>query len=251
MGIERFPAAKKDLNKAIKHKDRGFAVRLTPNGSTRHVKVANLDTDCLAASIPGSSQAFILVEREHLEERIRTSDNESSLTISEDAAIRAIEMIDTEISGNRKLISRWRNRIAKGFGAISLNLRRIARNPPKSNEVKKLEREVSRLQDQINKESGTIIEMQIAGLIPMGQRAPIPLKHIEQMRYGCDWLSIAWKNDELHLFWVESNLSRTDNAPSLTKNERRFRNALRDGRVVNYHYHHWVDRNGKIIWKKS
>ena len=251
MGIERFPAAKKDLNKAIKHKDRGFAVRLTPNGSTRHVKVANLDTDCLAASIPGSTQAFILVEREHIEERIQTSDNESSITISEEVAIRAIEMIDTEISGNKRLISRWRKKLSTGIGAFRHSLRRIARNPPKSNEVKKLEREVRRLKHQINKESGTIIEMQLVGLIPMGERAPIPMKHIEQMRYGCDWLSIAWKKDELHLFWVESNLSRTGNVPSLTPNERKFRNAIRDGSVVNHHCHHWVDKDGKIHWDRE
>ncbi len=97
MGIERFPEAKKDLRRAILHKDRGFAVRLTPNGSTRHVKVANLDQDCLAASIPNSSQGFILVEREHLEQRVQISDNESSITINEESAIRVIEMIDAEI----------------------------------------------------------------------------------------------------------------------------------------------------------
>ena len=101
MGIERFPSAKKDLRRAILHKDRGFAVRLTPNGSRSHVRGATLDTDCLAASIPNSSQAFILVEREHLEERIQISDTESSITISEEAAIRAIEMIDTQIPVKR------------------------------------------------------------------------------------------------------------------------------------------------------
>ena len=79
---------------------------MTPNGSTRHEKIANLDPDCLAASIPNSSQGFILVEREHLEERIQISDTESSITISEEGAIRAVEIIDTEISGNKRLIAR-------------------------------------------------------------------------------------------------------------------------------------------------
>ena len=248
MGIERFPSAKKDLGKAILHKDRGFAVRLTPNGSRSHVRVATLDTDCLAASIPNSSQGFILVEREHLEERIQISDTESSITISEEAAIRAIEMIDTEISGNRKLISRWRNRIAKGFGAISQNLRRIARNPPKSREVERLEEEVRRLRNQINKDSGTLVEMQIAGLIPMNGRPPIPLRNIHQMHYGCDWLSIAWKNGKLHLFFIESNLSRTDSIPSLTKNELRMRNAIKSRDVKVHHIHHWIDQDGEIHW---
>jgi hypothetical protein len=250
MGIERFPAAKKDLNKAIKHKDRGFAVRLTPNGSTRHVKVANLDTDCLAASIPGSTQAFILVEREHLEERIRTSDNESSITISEEAVIRAIEMIDTEISGNKRLISRWRKKLSTGIGAFRHSLRRIARNPPKSNEVKKLEREVRRLKHQINKEAGTIIEMQIAGLIPMNGKVPFPLENIHQMHYGCDWLSMVWRGGKLHLFWIESNLTRTDRTPSFTANEGGLRNVIREGGIVNHHCHHWVDKDGKMHWDR-
>ena len=250
MGIERFPEAKKDLRRAILHKDRGFAVRLTPNGSTRHVKVANLDQDCLAASIPNSSQGFILVEREHLEQRVQISDSESSITISEEAAIRGIEMIDAEISGNKRLIAKWRNKLAKGFAAFGHSLRRISRNPPKSKREKRLEEEIRRLQKQINRDSGTVIEMQIAGLIPMNGRPPIPLRNIHQMHYGCDWLSIAWKNDVLHLFWIESNLSRTGNAPSFTPNERKFRDTIRAGHVVNHYFHHWVDKDENTHWEK-
>jgi hypothetical protein len=248
MGIERFPSAKKDLRRAILHKDRGFAVRLTPNGSTRHVKVANLDQDCLAASIPNSSQAFILVEREKLEERNQISDTESSITISEEAAIRAVEMIDAEISGNKRLIAKWRNKLAKGFATFGQILRRISRNPPKSRHVKKLEEEVRRLQNQINRDSGTVVEMQIAGLIPMNGRPPIPLKNIHRIHYGCDWLSIAWKNDTLHLFFIESNLTRTDSVPSLTKNETRMRDAIRRGDVKVRYIHHYVDQDGKTHW---
>ena len=230
------------------HKDKGFALRLTPFGSTKHVKVANLDPDCLAASIPGSTQAFILVERRHLEERIQTSDTESSITISEEAAIRAIEMIDTEISGNKRLISRWRKKLSTGFGAFRQGLRRIARNPPKSNEVKKLEQEVRKLKYQINKESGTIIEMQIAGIIPMNGKVPFPLENIHQMHYGCDWLSIVWRRGKLYLFWIESNLTRTDKGSTFTANEKKLRDAVRDGGVVNYHCHHWVDKDGGVHW---
>ena len=248
MGIERFPKAKKDLRSAILHKDRGFAVRLTPNGSTRHVKVANLDQDCFAASIPNSSQGFILVEREHLEQRVQISDTESSITISEEAAIRAIEMIDAEISGNKKLIAKWRNKPAKGFAAFGHSLRRISRNPPKSKREKRLEEEVRRLQKQINRDSGTVIEMQIAGLIPMNSRPPIPLRNIHQMRYGCDWLSIAWKNDKLHLFFIESDLTTTDSVPSLTKNEARMRDAIRQGNVKIRYIHHWINKDGKTHW---
>lgn len=248
MGIERFPSAKKDLRRAILHKDRGFAVRLTPNGSTRHVKVANLDQDCLAASIPNSSQGFILVEREHLEERIPISDNESSITISEEAAIRAVEMIDAEISGNKRLIRKWRNKLAKGFAAFGQSLRRISRNPPKSKREKRLEEEVRRLQNQINRESGTVIEMQIAGLIPMNGIPPILFRNIYRIHYGCDWLSIDWKNDKLHLYFIESNLTRTDSVPSLTKNQARMRDAIRRGDVKVRYYHHWVDQDGKMHW---
>ncbi|MDA9165930.1 hypothetical protein N9O16_00390 [Candidatus Poseidoniaceae archaeon] len=248
MGIERFPSAKKDLRRAILHKDRGFAVRLTPNGSTRHVKVANLDQDCLAASIPNSSQGFILVEREHLEQRIQISENESSITISEDAAIRAVEMIDAEISGNKRLIVKWRNKLSKGFAAFGHSLRRISRNPPKSRRMKKLEEEVKRLQNQVNRDSGTIVEMQIAGLIPMNGRPPVPLRNLHQMNYGCDWLSIAWKNDKLHLFFIESNLSRTDSVPSLTSNESRMRSAIKRGDVIIRYVHHWVDKDGEMHW---
>jgi hypothetical protein len=222
---------------------------LTPNASTSHVKVANLDQDCLAASIPNSSQGFIVVEREHLEQRVQISDTESSITISEEAAIPAIEMIDAEISGNKRLIAKWRNKLAKGFAAFGHSLRRISRNPPKSKREKRLEEEVRRLQNQINRDSGTIVEMQIAGLIPMYGRPPIPLRNIHQMHYGCDWLSIAWRRDKLHLFFIESNLTRTGSVPSLTKNELRMKNAITQGQVKVHYVHHWINSDGEMKWE--
>jgi hypothetical protein len=248
MGIERFPLSKKRLKKAIVKKTAGFNVQLTPVGTRTHVRSANLDPDCLAFTVPKTTHAYVFVEREDLEERIQTSDTESSITISEETAIRAIEMIDAEIAGDKRLISRWRTKLATGFAGVRIRLKRISRNPPKSNEVKKLEAEIRRLKDQANKEAGTVIEMQIAGLIPMGEKPPIPLKHVVQMHYGCDWLSMAWKGPQLHLFWIESNLTRTPSLPPLTRNEQRLRNASQNDLIFNHHCHHWVDMEGNIHW---
>ena len=123
------------------------------------------------------------------------------------------------------------------------------RNPPKSKREKRLEGEVRRLQNQINRDSGTVVEMQIAGLIPMNGRPPIPLKNIHRMHYGCDWLSIAWRNDKLLLFFIESNLTRTDSVPSLTKNEVKMKDAIKRGEVKVYYFHHWINSDGEMIWE--
>lgn len=61
------------------------------------------------------------------------------------------------------------------------------------------------------------------GLIPTGEKAPIPMRGAKQMQYRCDWLTMAWKQGKLHLFWVESNLSRIGKTPSLAPIEKRFK----------------------------
>jgi len=250
----RFPGKKKQLQKAKAKGSRPFAVRLTPYGTTKHIKVATLDAEMYAMSIPNSTQAFILVEREALDARI-PADDDSYVAINEEVIERAINMIDNEIAGNRNLIKRWTQRVAQGFSRSRAVFRVLRTNPTTSRESalerenQKLEKEISRLKAQENKEAGTAIELMIAGLIPFGEAPPIPLRNIQQMHYGCDWLCTAWSGDTLHLFWIESNLSRTQNRPSLTKNERRFMEVIKGGQVVNHHVHHWIDADGDHHWE--
>ena len=251
MGVERFPAAKARLKKVMKDKTAGFNVQLTPVGQSTHIRSGFMDPDCLAISIPNSSQAFILVNREELEQRVLVDGSKSSIIIDESRVIRAIEMIDAEITGKNKLINTWKNKLAKGFGAIRHRLSSVRRSAPKSKHVRELEAENRRLKDAANKEAGTIVEMQIAGLIPMKGKPPFPLRNIHQMHYGCDWLSMVWKGDELHLFFIESNLTRTATNPPLTENEGRLRTALVNKRVFPHHCHHWVDKDGEMHWDRE
>ena len=86
--------------------------------------------------------------------------------------------------------------------------------------MSELRKQNQKMQRQINNEAGTLIELQITGIVPLVEKPPIPLKHVQQMKYGCDWLSMAFKGDTLHLFFIESNLSRNGRTPTLTKTEK-------------------------------
>lgn len=251
MGIERFPASKARLKKAMKDKTAGFNVQLTPVGQSTHVRSGFMDPDCLAIAIPDSTQAFIVVNREDLEQRSNVIDGETNITVSESVALRAIELIDAEIAGKPKLIKSWKSKLKSEFREVRHRLARLSRAGVKSKRERELEKENRRLKDQINKEAGTLVELQIAGLIPMGSKPPIPLRNIHRMHYGCDWLSIAWKGDELHLFFIESNLNRSDSTTSLTNIQSKFRSAFRGGNVYSHHVHHWMDRTGFVRWERS
>ena len=82
--------------------------------------------------------------------------------------------------------------------AFQQGLRIIARNPPKSNEVKKLKQEVRRLKDQINKDSRTIIEMQylclvitlVADNVGIAEEAPVQVGIAE---VEVVLLALAWQ----------------------------------------------------------
>jgi hypothetical protein len=68
------------------------------------------------------------------------------------------------------------------------------------------------------------------------------------MKYGCDWLSMAFKGDILHLFFIESNLSRNGRNPTLTKTEKSIQRAIAHGSVIVKYIHHWVDEIGIVRW---
>ena len=64
---------------------------------------------------------------------------------------------------------------------------------------------------------------------------PKPPRHVQQMKYGCDWLSMSFKGDTLHLFFIESNLSRNGRTPTLTKTEKRFQKAIKQGDLITHY----------------
>lgn len=248
----RFPKARIELKESIKYRNRQFAVRLTPFGTVKHIRIGTMDAEMRAISIPDSTQALILIDREALESRVHLENGESLLLIDEEIAIEACRMIDNEVSTNKKLVKRWTQKAEKSLARMRNLFKGVRRNPDnskESREIRRLKKENRRLEDLLNKEAGTVVEMMDGGLIPTGEKAPIPMRRVQQMQYGCDWLSLAWKQGKLHLFWIESNLSRTGKTPSLTANEKRFRDAIKQGKVVNHYRHHWVDGEGKHHWK--
>ena len=64
-----------------------------------------------------------------------------------------------------------------------------------------------------------------------------------------DWLSYEWKGKTLYLHWIETNLERRNKIPSLTRNERRFKEAIQSGKVVNEYHSMWIDADGRNHWE--
>ena len=246
----RFPKVKGRLKKLIRSGSTRHGVRLTPQGTDSHVRIGTIDGEFRAISIQESTECYILVDLEKLEAGISDDDDTISIQINAKNVKIAKNMIETEISGNKRL----QKKVNKGSSDSRKDVFR--RNPVRSKEEKRLLRkyrelrkENQRLNRVLNKDAGTIIEMFIPGLLPMREMPPIPLQNIHRMHYGCDWLSIVWDHDILNLYLIESNLSRTGGLPSLSANERRFREAVKMNRVKIHYAHQWVDGNGNIHWE--
>ena len=240
MGIERLSGAKKKLKATRKNRNQPFAVRLTPHGSKTHVRIGTMNAECSGISIAESSDGMIFVEYNELAKRQRLGDGTSLIRVEEKDAELLHQMMLQEINAYPRLAKRRAKANVTKHNAESRRLER---------EVKELRKQNQKMQRQINNEAGTLIELQLTGIVPLGEEPPIPLKHIQQMKYGCDWLSVFFRGNTLHLFFIESNLSRNGDFPTFNKNETRFKNAIKKGKVRIEYHHHWVDHNGETHWE--
>jgi hypothetical protein len=239
MGIERLPGAKKKLKATRSGRNQPFAVRLTPHGSKTHVRIGTMNAECSGISFAESSDGMIFVEYNELAKRQRLGDGTSLIRVEEKDAELLHQMVLQEINAYPRLAKR---RAKANVTKQNAESRRLER------EVKELRKQNQKIHRQINNEAGTLIELQLTGIVPLGERPPFPLKQIQQMKYGCDWLSMAFSRDTLHLFFIESNLSRNGEKPTLNDNEIRLRKAILEENVVTHYTHHWVDKDGKIHW---
>tara|TARA_B110001452_G_C15193426_1_gene414296 strand:+ start:277 stop:1032 length:756 start_codon:yes stop_codon:yes gene_type:complete len=237
MGIERLPGAKKKLKATRKNRNQPFAVRLTPFGSKTHLRIGTMNAECSGISIAESSDGMVFFDYEQLLARREIGDGTSLIRISEEDASKLQLMIEQEIARHPRLAKRKARRKQTNVEAKRLE-----------HEVEELQKHNQKLQRQLNNDAGTLIELQLTGIVPLGEKPPIPLKRIQQMKYGCDWLSMAFNRNTLHLYFIESNLSRNRKKPTLNKNERRLRKAILEKKVITHYTHHWVDQDGKIHW---
>jgi len=239
MGIERLPGAKKKLKATRSGRNQPFAVRLTPHGSKTHVRIGTMNAECSGISFAESSDGMIFVEYNELAKRQRLGDGTSLIRVEEKDAELLHQMVLQEINAYPRLAKR---RAKANVAKQNAESRRLER------EVKELRKQNQKMHRQINNEAGTLIELQLTGIVPLGEKPPIPLKHIQQMKYGCDWLSMAFRGNTLHLYFIESNLSRNGEKPTLITTERRLRKAILEKKVITHYTHHWIDQDGKIHW---
>jgi len=238
MGVERLPTAKKRLKASRSDKNKPFAVRLTPHGSKTHTRIGTMNAECGGISFTDSPNGMIYVEYNELLNRQQLGDGTSLVRVLDTDLESLHQMMMMEIRSHPRLAAR------KGKGAkVNAEVKRLQR------EVNELRKQNQKKQRQINNEAGTLIELQLAGLVPLGEKPPIPLKHVQQMKYGCDWLSMAFKGDTLHLFFIESNLSRNGRTPTLTKTEKRLQKAIKQNDLITHYIHHWLDNKGTVHWE--
>jgi hypothetical protein len=237
MGIERLPGAKKKLKATRSGRNQPFAVRLTPHGSKTHVRIGTMNAECSGISFAESANGMIFFDYEQLLARREIGDGTSLIRVSEEDVSKLQLMIEQEITRHPRLAKRKARRKQTNVEA------KISEH-----EVKELRKENQKMRRQINNDAGTLIELQLAGIVPLGEKPPFPFKHIQQMKYGCDWLSMDFSGSTLHLYFIESNLSRNGRKPTLNDNEMRLRKAILGRKVITHYTHHWVDQDGKIRW---
>ena len=237
MGIERLPGAKKKLKATRKNRNQPFAVRLTPFGSKTHLRIGTMNAECSGISIAESANGMIFFDYEQLLTRRKIGDGTSLIRISEEDASNLQLMIEQEIARYPRLAKRKARRKQTNVEAKRLE-----------HEVEELQKHNQKLQRQLNNDAGTLIELQLTGIVPLGKKPPFPLKQIQQMKYTCDWLSMTFRGSTLHLYFIESNLSRNGEKPTLNDNEMRLRKAILEDNVITHYTHHWVDQDGKIHW---
>lgn len=248
----RFVKIWKKLNKLVRGKLEIIHVYLTPKGSPSHTKVGTMDGNMSVIVIPGHTEMYIPVERAALEEGIPRDSQECSVQVKIEDVIRAMNFYDVHVGCEEKAEKAWKKMLPKGFSQTSNNIRKILGNPPRSKReteleenIKKLERKNDTLERRANNHAGQIIEMQMAGLIPMFEEPPFKIEYVDRIHYGCDWLIQYWEGDILNRCWIESNLSRTSRKPRFTENETKYFDAGIEGRIKDHYIHHYVDKKGK------
>ena len=242
-----FVTLKKAQKRFFKKSKKGHRITVTPFSTTHKLNIGRINTEFTVITIDETSIAYVRVDREHLENEISLDENYSAIPVKRHVSESAKRILDENLATNVKEIRRWK-KAAKKQEQLMPGIR-VRRNSPRiSKEMRELQKENERLKRQINNSSGIVMEMMMTGILPMIEPPPFPMNAVTQMRYGCDYLSYEWKDDVLHLHWVEVNLERSGNYPTLTPNEQQFREAILSGNVVNHYHHTWVDSEGEQRW---
>ena len=231
----------------LKGSKKGHRIRITPFATAQHHVIGTINPELTSITIDETSIAYVRVNREHLENEIFLDGNYSAIRVERHVSESAKRALDENLANNSKEIQKWKKAAKKQDHLI---FRKPVRKnaPKKSQREEELEQEINRLKNKINTQAGTIIEMMIAGLVPLHDPPPFPFFQVTQMKYGCDYLSYEWRKNELHLHWIEANLNRRKGYPGLTRNENRFKRAIENNRIVNHYHHMWVDDEGKQHW---
>ena len=229
-----FANLSKKEKRYLKNSTKGHGVKVTPFGTTSHKVVGRLNPELSVINLVDSSTSFVKIEREHLENAQEIDDEYVAIMIPKKIHEEAVRGIDETISKKPREQKKWKKQesLLPRFSVLA-NVKENPKEKMKSNK---------------HRLEGIYYEMMFAGLVPMHEPPPFPLDHVTQLRYGCDFLVHEWIGNILHLHWIEANIERNNSYPTLTKNERRFRDAIFNRKVVNHYHHKWVDGKGNHHW---
>jgi len=229
-----FANLSKKEKRYLKNSTKGHGVKVTPFGTTSHKVVGRLNPELSVINLVDSSTSFVKIEREHLENAQEIDDEYVAIMIPKKIHEEAVRGIDETISKKPREQKKWKKQetLLPNFSVLA-NVKENPKEKIKSNK---------------HRLEGIYYEMMFAGLVPMHETPPFPLDHVTQLRYGCDFLAYEWIGNILHLHWIEANIERNNSYPTLTKIQRRFRDAIRNRKVVNHYHHKWVDGEGNHHW---
>jgi hypothetical protein len=242
-----FVTLSKEEKGLFKGSNKGHRIRITPFATAQHHVIGTINPELTSITIDETSMAYVRVNREHLENEIFLDENYSAIPVERHVSKSAKRALDEKLVNNSKEMSRWKKAAKKQERFMGFISARPNSNKG-SKEMRTLRKENERLKRQINNSSGIVMEMMMTGILPMIEPPPFPMNAVTQMRYGCDYLSYEWKGGVLHLHWIEVNLERSGNYPTLTQNEQLFRKAILSGNVVNHYHHTWVNGEGEQYW---
>ena len=229
-----FANLSRKVKRLLKRSTKGHRIRITPFGTNLHEAVGTINPEYSVIHLEDSSTSFVKMEREYLENAQEIDDKYVAIMIPKKFHEEAVRGIDGIISRKPSEQKKWKKResLLPRFSVLA----NVKENPKE------------KMKSNMHRIEGIYYEMMFAGLVPMHEPPPFPLDHVTQLRYGCDFLVHEWIGNILHLHWIEANIERNNSYPTLTKIQRRFRDAIQNGKVVNHYHHKWVDGEGNHHW---
>jgi len=226
----------------VKHFDRQLSKLLPATSSQLHVQF-HFRCHFTAIRFDGTTKGALIIDREHAE-AVAYDDKHELWVIPRADADKYRAWLDAEYPKPLKRDS-WQNKM----GAIASKLVTARRNPSSSRKDRAMIKDqgmlIRSLEDKLRKRQATNVEMTLDGFI----NAPFPMENGVILHWGGDRFFVWWDEDgKLRFEYVEANWTSGTKTPSLTDNQRKVMEAIRDGQISIRFWHYYQTGDGELKW---